>query len=52
MNIFIALAPVARVDSCSSGLIKKMKDNDMVEKTLKKLKVYELFPSKDKNNNF
>jgi lysosomal acid lipase/cholesteryl ester hydrolase len=52
LNVFIALAPVVRVDSCSSGLIKKMKDNELVEKTLKKLKIYELFPSKDKNNNF
>ena len=52
MNLFIALAPVARVDSCSSGLIKKMKDNELVEKTLKKLKIYELFPSKDSNNKF
>ncbi len=52
MNLYIALAPVARVDSCSSGLIKKMKDNEMVENTLKKLKIFELFPSKDKNNTF
>ena len=52
MNLFVALAPVARVDSCSSGIIKKMKDNEMVEKTLRKLKIFELFPSKEKNNNF
>jgi len=52
MNLFVALAPVARVDSCSSGILKKMKDNEVVEKTLKKLNVFEMFPSKDKNNTF
>ena len=36
MNLFIALAPVVRVDNCSSGIIKKMSENDIVEKTLKK----------------
>ena len=50
INLFIALAPVVRVDSCSSGIIKKLKDNDTVEKMLKKFKVYELMPSKGKNN--
>jgi len=50
MNIFIALAPVVRVDNCSSGIIKKMKDNELVEKTLKKFNINELFPSKGKNN--
>ena len=29
-----------------------MKDNELVENTLKKFKVFELFPSKDKNNKF
>jgi hypothetical protein len=51
MNVFIALAPVVRVDSCSSGLIKRMKDNEVVEKIIKKFGIQELFPSKDKNNN-
>ena len=50
MNVFIALAPVVRVDSCSSGLIKRMKDNEVVEKIIKKFGIQELFPSKDKNN--
>jgi hypothetical protein len=50
MNIFIALAPVVRVDSCSSGIIRKLKDNNTVEKMLKKLKIYELMGSKGKNN--
>lgn len=36
MNLFIALAPVVRVDSCSSGLIRKLKDNDNFEKMLLK----------------
>jgi hypothetical protein len=50
MNLFIALAPVVRVDNCSSGIIKKMSENDIVEKSLKKFGIYELFPSKGKNN--
>lgn len=50
VNLFIALAPVVRVDSCSSGIIKKMKDNDVVEKSLKKFKVFEMMPSSGKNN--
>ena len=50
INLYIALAPVVRVDSCSSGIIKKLKDNDTVEKMLKKFKVYEIMPSKGKNN--
>ena len=52
MNVFIALAPVVRVDSCSSKLLKKLSDKDIVENTLRKFKMYELFPSKDKNNTF
>ncbi len=50
MNLFIALAPVVRVDNCSSGIIKKLKDNEIVENSLKKFGIYELFPSKGKNN--
>lgn len=36
MNLFIALAPVVRVDGCSSGIIKMMKDNENLEKMLMK----------------
>lgn len=36
VNLFVALAPVVRVDSCSSGLIRKMKDNENFEKMLMK----------------
>jgi hypothetical protein len=50
MNLFIALAPVVRVDNCSSGIIKKMKDKEIVENTLKKFSIFELFPSNGKNN--
>jgi hypothetical protein len=32
MNLFIALAPVLRVDNCSSGFIKKMSDGEKLEK--------------------
>ena len=50
LNLFIALAPVVRVESCSSGIIKKMKDNASLEKMILKLKVFELMPSQGKNN--
>ncbi len=50
MNLFIALAPVVRVDNVSSGIIKKMADNQTVEKMLKKFKMLEMMPSKGKNN--
>jgi hypothetical protein len=50
MNLFIALAPVVRVDSCSSKLIVKMKNKDFIEKQLEKNEMFELFPSKGKNN--
>lgn len=39
MNIFIALAPIVRIDHCSSGLIKKMSDSDKLEKMLVKMNV-------------
>jgi len=45
MNIFIALAPVVRVDNCSSGLIKKLSDKDSLEKMVLKMKIHEVFPS-------
>ncbi len=50
MNIFIALAPVVRVDGCSSGLLKKLSDNELLVKSFKKFSVLEMFPSKGKNN--
>ena len=45
LSVFIALAPVVRVDNCSSGLIKKMKDNEKIEKMMVKMNVHEVFPS-------
>lgn len=50
MNLFIALAPVAKVENCSSGIIKKTAETPTIEKMLKKFKVYEMMPSKGKNN--
>lgn len=49
INLFIALAPVCRVDNCSSGLLKKMKDNEAFENVMTKMDVLEVFPSKGKN---
>lgn len=45
LNIFIALAPVVRVDNCSSGLMKKLSDKDSLEKMIHKMDIHELFPS-------
>jgi hypothetical protein len=28
MNLFIALAPVVRVDNCTSGILKKISEKD------------------------
>jgi hypothetical protein len=36
MNLFIALAPVVKVESCSSGIIRKLKDNQKFEDLLLK----------------
>ncbi len=49
MNLFIALAPVVRVDSCSSGIIRKLKDNSKFDEMLTKYEQFEITPSK-KNN--
>ena len=46
MNLFIALAPVCRVDGCTSGLIKTMRDNESIENMMVKMDMLELFPSK------
>jgi hypothetical protein len=32
LNLFIALAPVVRIDKCSSGIINKMKNSNAIEK--------------------
>ena len=45
MNIFIALAPVVRVDNCSSSILKKMSDKDSLEKMILKMEIHEVFPS-------
>ena len=48
MNLFIALAPVVKIDNMSSGFIKTLSDNENIEKSLIKMNVNEMFPS-DKN---
>jgi len=50
INLFIALAPVVKVESCSSGLIKKIKDNQTLENLLIKNEVYEITPAKGNNS--
>jgi len=37
MNIFIALAPVVKMANCTSGIIKKMSDNENIEKMMRKM---------------
>ena len=49
VNLFLALAPVVRVDNLSSGLIKKLSDNENLENLIVKMNIHELFPS-SKNN--
>lgn len=49
LNVFVALAPVVKVESCSSGIIRKLKDNQKFEDMLNKYEMYEITPSK-KNN--
>ncbi|CDW79126.1 ab-hydrolase associated lipase region family protein [Stylonychia lemnae] len=50
INLFIALAPVVKVESCSSGLIKKIKDNQTLENLLIKNEIYEITPAKGNNS--
>jgi hypothetical protein len=38
------LAPVVRVDNCSSKLISKMKDKDILDKVMNKMAIYEILP--------
>jgi hypothetical protein len=45
LSLFIALAPVVKLENCTSGIIKKMSDNEIMEKTLLKLNMHEIFPA-------
>ena len=49
MNLFIALAPVVKLDSCSSGLILKIKDNAHLENFLIGNEIFEITPAKRNN---
>lgn len=49
LNLFVALAPVVRVDNCSSTLLSKMKDKEGLDKFLNKMEIYELFASNSGN---
>jgi len=52
LNLFIAYAPVVKLDNCSSGLIKLLKDSVKLEIMLKKYKQFELTPLKQNNKGF
>src|SRR5438105_8301466 len=49
LNLFVALAPVVRVDNCTSSLISKMKDKETIEKFVDKMEIYEIFSSNGGN---
>eukprot|EP00347_Sterkiella_histriomuscorum_P002574 403367625 len=49
MNLFVAYAPVVKVDGVTSSIIKMVKNNQKVDKFMKKYGMYELTPLK-KNN--
>jgi len=49
LNVFVALAPVVKLENCSNSLIKLVKDSNKIEKLMIKSGLYELTPLK-KNN--
>ena len=49
MNVFVAYAPVVRVDGIDAKLLTIVRDNKKVDKLMKKYGIYELTPLK-KNN--
>ena len=49
LNLFVALAPVVKLESCTNSLIKLVKDSSNIEKLMVKSGLYELTPLK-KNN--
>lgn len=52
VNLFVALAPVCKLTTCSSNLVNKMRESDFIEKMMVKFEVLELFPSNGTNNKF
>ena len=49
INLFIALAPVVRIDNCSSGLIKQLSDGDAIENLFTKFNMHEVLANKSNN---
>lgn len=45
LNLFVALAPVVRVDNCTSTLLSKMKDRDTLDKIAHKMEIHEILSS-------
>lgn len=45
LSIYIALAPVVRLDHCTSGILRKMCDNDSVEDLMVRMNIQEIFPA-------
>jgi hypothetical protein len=52
INLFIALAPVCKLDKCTSTLIQRLKDSDFIENMYAKMEILEMFPSNGNNNRF
>lgn len=50
LNIFIALAPIARVDHITSGIIQDVSKKNEIVETMTKLQIDEIMPGKEKNH--
>lgn len=46
LNLFVALAPVVKLENCTNSLIKLVKDSQRIEKVMVKYGIYELTPLK------
>lgn len=52
LAIFIALAPVARVDNMTAGILHKINSNQKLVDSLEKLEIHEMMPGKENNHKF
>ena len=50
LSLFIALAPVARVDHITSGIIQDASKQNEVVETMTKLQIDEIMPGKENNH--
>lgn len=50
INLFIALGPIIKIETCCSGILKKFKENAKLEKDLEKGEIWELLPAQGRYN--